>query len=138
MATKMNYSIEMKTLNSNMSREIKLMFDSHLAKEDVQPLFEYYDEFMDYYWDFVMTNHSCGVIVIEMDLFQYKYGFDWFDVFKIIKIFHDGSSQFNDYDDEVISWGAFCNICSWNATFIESDEYKKYYSGDFPIDMKDL
>ena len=130
----MNYSIAMKTLNSNMSREIKRTFDAHLAKEDDLQIFKYYDEFMDYYWEFVRINHFCGEIVIEMDLFQYKYGFDWFDVFKIIKIFHDGQESFEDYDDEVKSWEAFCNICAWNATFIESDEYKKYYSGD----VKDL
>ena len=117
----------METLQSNMSREIKRVFDEHL-KEDLETSswlsFDDEEHFQEYYYDYVRFNF--GSDSIDMKLFWDKYDFYWFDAFKIIKLFHDGQEAFDDYDDEEASWCALCNACAWNSTFYELDEYKQY------------
>jgi hypothetical protein len=127
MGIKNSHQGKMETLQSNMSREIKRLFDEHL-KEDLETStwlsFENEHDFQDYYDDYVRFNFYGGSI--DMDLFRHKYDFDWFDAFKLIKQFHDGQEAFDDYDDEKESWIALCNVCAWNSTFYRLDEYKQY------------
>ena len=117
----------MEQLQINMSREIKKLFDEHL-KEDLETSswlsFEDEQHFKEYYDDYVRFNF--GSDSIDMDLFKHKYDFDWFDAFKIIKVFHDGQEAFDDYDDEEASWCTLCNVCASNSTFYRLDEYKQY------------
>jgi hypothetical protein len=123
----------MEALQSNMSREIKRVFDEHL-KEDLETTswlsFEEEEDFKQYYEDYARFNF--GSDSIDIDLFKHKYDFDWFDAFKIIKLFHEGKEAFDYYDDEENSWITLCNICALNCTFYELDEYKQY------IKIKDL
>ncbi len=117
----------MDQLQSNMSREIKKLFDEHL-KEDYETSswlsFENEEHFKEYYEDYVRFNF--GSDSIDMKLFWDEYPFYWFDAFKIIKLFHDGQEAFDDYDDEEESWRTLCNVCAWNSTFYKLDEYKQY------------
>ena len=126
-------SISMDTLKQNMISEIKKFFDEYLDEKDEEKCnylkFDDFDKFQDFHQEFLQEHFNGGYQLIDYCEFREEYDFDWFDAFKIIKeCYDDYDCPFESYDDKEKSWEAFCYSCAREVDFLESDEYKIWYS----------